>query len=55
MPTERALEILREQRGSGLCPASVDALAVAATAPAWTASLASAEHASLRPPVRRPA
>ena len=27
MPRERALEILREQRGTGLCPASVDALA----------------------------
>ena len=27
MPREQALEIVREQRGTGLCPASVDALA----------------------------
>ena len=26
MPHERALEIVREQRGTGLCPAAVDAL-----------------------------
>ena len=30
MPREQALEILREQRGTGLCPASVDALGRAA-------------------------
>ncbi len=31
MTREQALEILREQRGTGLCPASVDALAAAAS------------------------
>jgi HD-GYP domain-containing protein (c-di-GMP phosphodiesterase class II) len=58
MPRDRALEILREQRGTGLCPASVDALAIAATAPGWTAGLAplaSGIDAHLHPPVRRPA
>jgi HD-GYP domain-containing protein (c-di-GMP phosphodiesterase class II) len=41
MPRERALEIVREQRGTGLCPAAVDALEAAATgAPPWTAGLA---------------
>jgi len=46
MPRERALEIVREQRGSGLCPAAVDALEVAAGAPAWTAGLAAAQPPS---------
>ena len=59
MPRERALEILREQRGTGLCPASVDALAAAASDDSpWTATvteLASPTNASFRPPVRRPA
>jgi len=58
MPRERALEIVREQRGTGLCPAAVDALEAAATdTPPWTAGLAipSGADASLRPPVRRPA
>jgi HD-GYP domain-containing protein (c-di-GMP phosphodiesterase class II) len=41
MPRERALEIVREQRGTGLCPAAVDALEAAATdVPPWTAGLA---------------
>jgi HD-GYP domain-containing protein (c-di-GMP phosphodiesterase class II) len=40
MPRDRALEIVREQRGTGLCPAAVDALEAAATAPPWTADLA---------------
>ena len=40
MPRERALAIVREQRGSGLCPAAVDALEAASdAAPAWTADL----------------
>jgi PAS domain S-box-containing protein len=59
MPRERALEIVREQRGTGLCPAAVDALEAAATdTPPWTAGLApipSGADASVRPPVRRPA
>jgi HD-GYP domain-containing protein (c-di-GMP phosphodiesterase class II) len=46
MPRERALEIVREQRGSGLCPAAVDALEVAAGAPGWTADLAAAQPPS---------
>jgi HD-GYP domain-containing protein (c-di-GMP phosphodiesterase class II) len=42
MPAEAALEIIRADRGTGLDPASVDALelAVAAPAPNWTAGLA---------------
>jgi HD-GYP domain-containing protein (c-di-GMP phosphodiesterase class II) len=39
MPRERALEIIREQRGTGLCPASVDALVTAATTPEWVADI----------------
>jgi HD-GYP domain-containing protein (c-di-GMP phosphodiesterase class II) len=40
MPREKALAILHEQRGTGLCPAAVDALDAAAhdTSP-WTAAL----------------
>lgn len=59
MPRERALEIVRGQRGSGLCPTAVDALETAARGGlAWTAdlaSLASDGDARVRPPVRRPA
>ncbi len=41
MPTEKALSILREMRGTALCPTAVDAIAVAAgDPPAWTADLA---------------
>jgi HD-GYP domain-containing protein (c-di-GMP phosphodiesterase class II) len=41
LPRERALEIVREQRGTGLCPAAVDALEAAATdTPPWTLDLA---------------
>jgi HD-GYP domain-containing protein (c-di-GMP phosphodiesterase class II) len=57
MPRDGALAILHEQRGSALCPASVDALEAAAneTTP-WTASVvASTDDARVRPPVRRPA
>jgi HD-GYP domain-containing protein (c-di-GMP phosphodiesterase class II) len=43
MPRERALEIVREQRGTGLCPAAVDALEAAAfDAPGWTAGISAA-------------
>jgi response regulator RpfG family c-di-GMP phosphodiesterase len=42
MPQEQALAILREDRGVGLCPAAVDALERAATAPARQAGLAEA-------------
>ena len=60
MPRERALEIVREQRGTGLCPTAVDALQAATVAmPSWTADLApsipSGGDARLRPPLRRPA
>jgi putative nucleotidyltransferase with HDIG domain len=66
MPRERALAIVREQRGTGLCPAAVDALEAAAASPAWTVDLAAAAptdrpplastlDAGIRPPVRRPA
>ena len=51
MPRERALEIVREQRGTGLCPAAVDALEAAATAPAWTADLG---RRGFRPPGEYP-
>jgi putative nucleotidyltransferase with HDIG domain len=37
MPRERALAIVREQRGTGLCPSAVDALEVAANG--WVASV----------------
>jgi HD-GYP domain-containing protein (c-di-GMP phosphodiesterase class II) len=54
MPHERALAIVREQRGSALCPAAVDALEAAVQG--WTADLvASADDGRVRPPVRRPA
>jgi HD-GYP domain-containing protein (c-di-GMP phosphodiesterase class II) len=54
MPFDRALSILREQRGTGLCPAAVDALETAALG--WTADLvASDTDARVSPPVRRPA
>jgi HD-GYP domain-containing protein (c-di-GMP phosphodiesterase class II) len=54
MPRERALAIVREQRGTGLCPAAVDALETAALG--WTADLvASDSDARVSPPVRRPA
>jgi HD-GYP domain-containing protein (c-di-GMP phosphodiesterase class II) len=54
LPRERALAIVREQRGTGLCPAAVDALETAALG--WTADLvASDSDARVSPPVRRPA
>jgi HD-GYP domain-containing protein (c-di-GMP phosphodiesterase class II) len=54
MPRERALAIVREQRGSGLCPVAVDALEAAAHG--WTADLLGSESdARVRPPLRRPA
>jgi HD-GYP domain-containing protein (c-di-GMP phosphodiesterase class II) len=54
MPFDRALAIVREQRGTGLCPAAVDALETAALG--WTADLvASDADARVSPPVRRPA
>ena len=40
MPTEQALDIVRSERGTGLCPAAVDALERAVAAPPWTADLA---------------
>jgi putative nucleotidyltransferase with HDIG domain len=40
MPREKALAILREERGTGLCPSAVDALAAAATP--WTTELGAA-------------
>ena len=51
MPRDKALSILHEQRGTGLCPAAVDALDAAAhgTAP-WTADLRVPSRA--KPPVR---
>jgi HD-GYP domain-containing protein (c-di-GMP phosphodiesterase class II) len=60
MPRERALEIVREQRGTALCPAAVDALeAATAEAPAWVAGLAAIpsgdDDARVRPTLRRPA
>jgi HD-GYP domain-containing protein (c-di-GMP phosphodiesterase class II) len=55
MPRERALEIVREQRGTGLCPAAVDALEVAAgEVPGWTADLALPASPSVRPAAVRP-
>ncbi len=50
MPREKALAIVREQRGTGLCPAAVDALEVAANG--WFASLASPSPPAASP--RRP-
>jgi HD-GYP domain-containing protein (c-di-GMP phosphodiesterase class II) len=57
LPSDRALAIVREQRGTGLCPSAVDALEAAATdTPPWTAGLVpSTDDARVRPPVRRPA
>jgi putative nucleotidyltransferase with HDIG domain len=40
MPAETALAIVRSERGTGLCPAAVDALERAVAAPPWTADLA---------------
>jgi putative nucleotidyltransferase with HDIG domain len=40
MPAEQALAIVRSDRGTGLCPAAVDALERAVAAPRWTADLA---------------
>jgi HD-GYP domain-containing protein (c-di-GMP phosphodiesterase class II) len=59
MAGEQALAIVREQRGTGLCPAAVDALETAATGGAgWVADLAglgSDGDARVSSPVRRPA
>jgi putative nucleotidyltransferase with HDIG domain len=59
MAREQALAIVREQRGTGLCPAAVDALETAATGgAAWVADvtrLGSDGDARVSPPVRRPA
>jgi HD-GYP domain-containing protein (c-di-GMP phosphodiesterase class II) len=55
MPRERALEIVREQRGTGLCPAAVDALEAAATdTPPWTAGIADPRPAAAPPRMVRP-
>jgi response regulator RpfG family c-di-GMP phosphodiesterase len=40
MPAEKALAIVRSERGTALCPAAVEALERAVAAPAWTADLA---------------
>jgi HD-GYP domain-containing protein (c-di-GMP phosphodiesterase class II) len=40
MPAEQALDIVRSERGTGLCPAAVEALERAVAAPPWTADLA---------------
>jgi putative nucleotidyltransferase with HDIG domain len=51
MPREKALAILREQRGTGLCPAAVDALEAAATA--WTTDVhVGAPHEPAKPRAR---
>jgi HD-GYP domain-containing protein (c-di-GMP phosphodiesterase class II) len=55
MPRERALEIVREQRGTGLCPAAVDALEAAACgAPPWTADIVDAGPAAAPLRIARP-
>jgi HD-GYP domain-containing protein (c-di-GMP phosphodiesterase class II) len=55
MPQEQALAIVREQRGTGLCPAAVDALEAAAVdAPAWTATVAEPAETAAPPRVVRP-
>jgi HD-GYP domain-containing protein (c-di-GMP phosphodiesterase class II) len=49
MPVERALGILREERGSGLCPEAVDALNAAVQAPEiGTLGFAPPPHAPAR-------
>ena len=58
MPVDQALAIVREQAGTGLCPAAVNGLeASLAGEPGFTATLATrvGGHEGLRPPVRRPA
>ena len=51
----RGDEIVREQRGTGLCPAAVDALEVAAgDVPGWTADLALPASPPVRPAAVRP-
>jgi HD-GYP domain-containing protein (c-di-GMP phosphodiesterase class II) len=51
MPSEQALEIVRSDRGSGLCPAAVDALERAVAGPPWTAGLAQPEAPAQAPRV----
>jgi putative nucleotidyltransferase with HDIG domain len=58
MPLEQALGIVREQAGSGLCPAAVAGLEAALSEePEFVATLADTleAHEGLRPAVRRPA
>jgi putative nucleotidyltransferase with HDIG domain len=58
MPLEQALEIVRGQAGTGLCPAAVAGLRDALVdEPAFVATLATTlgDHEGLRPAVRRPA
>ena len=58
MPVEQALEIVREQAGTGLCPAAIAGLeASLAPDPGFTATLTTnlGGHEGLRPPLRRPA
>jgi putative nucleotidyltransferase with HDIG domain len=40
MPAEQALDIVRSERGTGLCPAAVEALERAVATPPWMADLA---------------
>jgi putative nucleotidyltransferase with HDIG domain len=58
MPVGQALEILREQAGTALCPAAVAGLVASLEGePGFTATLGTnlGDHERLRPPVRRPA
>ncbi len=48
LPREAAVGILREQRGTGLCPASVDALEVASNG--WTADVVAPRPAAQSQP-----
>ena len=58
MPVSQALAIVREQRGSGLCPAAVDGLVAALSdEPSFEATLGSSISVDEghRPALRRPA
>ncbi|MGH2970013.1 MAG: HD-GYP domain-containing protein [Solirubrobacteraceae bacterium] len=55
MPLAQALEIMRAERGSGLCPAAVSGLeASLASEPEFTATLAAPAAAPAPPPAPRP-
>ena len=54
MPAERALDIVRSERGTGLCPSAIDALERAVAAPPWTADLAQPAPEASRPAPRVP-